>query len=259
MGGVGVTIGIDLAAQDANTASCRMAWGSDGPRVEALTVGRSDAQLLEDAAGASAVGIDAPFGWPEPFFEAIAAHRTGGAWPGRGRDAEEYRRGLRLRTTDRAVHALTGLTPLSVSADRIAIAAFRCALLLDLLAAEQGETADRSGCDGRVAEVYPAAALRQWGLEPSSSYKVKDATDQRAEILEGLTAGLGMRPLPEPMRERAVAVDHALDALLCAVIARAVMLGRTLRPAGEEEVRLARIEGWIHLPEPDALQHLGRA
>ena len=52
----------------------------------------------------------------------------------------------------------TGAEPLSVSSDRIAICAMRCAELLVELAGD-GQL-ERTG-GGLVAEVYPAAALRQ--------------------------------------------------------------------------------------------------
>jgi hypothetical protein len=67
-----------------------------------------------------------------------------------------------MRRTDVFVHEQLGLTPLSVSADRIAHVALRCAVLLTKLPAARGPM-DRSG-SGPVAEVYPAASLRGWGL-----------------------------------------------------------------------------------------------
>jgi len=41
--------------------------------------------------------------------------------------------------------------------------------------------------------------------------------------------------------------DHALDALVASLTARAAVQGRTLRPE-IGQVDLARREGWIHLP-----------
>jgi hypothetical protein len=43
--------------------------------------------------------------------------------------------------------------------------------------------------------------------------------------------------------------------MICAITARAVATGRTILPAGDEEVGQARIEGWIHVPTvgPDEL------
>lgn len=39
--------------------------------------------------------------------------------------------------------------------------------------------------------------------------------------------------------------DHALDAILCALVTRARLLGWTEPPTNPE---VARLEGWIHLP-----------
>jgi hypothetical protein len=44
--------------------------------------------------------------------------------------------------------------------------------------------------------------------------------------------------------------DH-LDALVCALVARAVLVGDTGWPHTEDERAAARQEGWIHLPGSD--------
>jgi hypothetical protein len=63
---------------------------------------------------------------------------------------------LTMRRTDVFVHEQLRLTPMSVSADRIAHVAFRCAVLLAKLDAADAPV-DRSE-SGPVAEVYPAAS-----------------------------------------------------------------------------------------------------
>ena len=65
-----------------------------------------------------------------------------------------------MRRTDTVVHDKLRLMPLSVSADRIAHVALRCAVLLAKLDAA-GRPVDRSG-GGTVVEVYPAASLLGW-------------------------------------------------------------------------------------------------
>ena len=62
-----------------------------------------------------------------------------------------------MRRTDAVVHDKLRLVPLSVSADRIAHVALRCAVLLAKLDAA-GKPVDRTGA-GTVLEVYPAASL----------------------------------------------------------------------------------------------------
>jgi hypothetical protein len=47
--------------------------------------------------------------------------------------------------------------------------------------------------------------------------------------------------------DRLAGSDDMFDALIAALTARAVALGRTVRP-GEGQAGAARTEGWIHLP-----------
>jgi hypothetical protein len=74
---------------------------------------------------------------------------------------------MRLRATDRAVYEQTKLTPFSVSTDKIGVVAMRCARRLSAHWRATATVPDRSGL-GRVAEVYPAAALVQWGISKQS-------------------------------------------------------------------------------------------
>lgn len=246
------TLGIDLAASPEGTGTCVIEW--DGvARVTHLGRGADDHALAVLARGADRVGIDCPVGWPDPFVAAVAAHAAGEPWPGRDAlDPGDFRRSLRLRATDEAVAAATGLTPLSVSTDRIGVTAMRCALLLDQLA-RQGVDVARDG-SGRIAEVYPAAALRRWDLAHRRYKSGVGAAAERAAIVAGL---LGRAPWLRPGRRRAeLEADHdLLDALVSAVVARAVALGRTAGPPEALAERVAR-EGWIHLPEPGALDGL---
>jgi len=175
---------------------------------------------------------------------------------GRGKGLAEYRETLRLRATDLVVKREVGLTPLSVAADKIAITTFRCALLLDRLDHELGWAVDRSGTSGRVAEVYPAAALRQFGLTSETSYKAADAFEERTKLARGLARALGIRRLPAAVERQCRASDHALDALVSAIVARAVALNWTRPPRSSGERALAQVEGWIHFPHTQAAQDL---
>jgi predicted nuclease with RNAse H fold len=237
--------GIDLAAEPKNTAACVI----EGDRIASLVTAVrgeqhavADDALVEIVAGCEKVGIDAPFGWPRPFVEAVVTHREGGPWPGRGEDdAAAFRRRLRLRATDEAVCALedVGVTPLSVSTDRIGVAAFRCALLLDRI----GDV-DRTGRSGPVCEVYPAAALRRWYRDEAKGYK-RDVQVRRKlveQVAEDTGTDLGS------FKATMVASDHAFDAFVCALVAIAVQRGETGAPDDEE---LAAEEGWIHVPAGD--------
>jgi predicted nuclease with RNAse H fold len=162
------TVGIDLAARDENTAMCVIDWSAREARVQVPTVGHDDDALLAAISESDRAGIDAPFGWPQAFADAVTAHQARKAWPGSEKelralaeDRVRYRNRLAYRLTDLAVidDPKLAVRPLSVSTDRIGVTTFRCALLLDRLANEKGLEVDRSGRTGTVAEVYPAAAL----------------------------------------------------------------------------------------------------
>ena len=237
------TIGVDLAAQARETAACVLVWRDDRAEIAYL-----DAGLLDDALVAlvttrtpTKVAIDAPFGWPDAFVAAVANWHSGGRWQPTPIPL------LRLRLTDRVVIAETRQQPLSVSSDRIAITAMRCAGLLSRLE-ELGHPVDRSG-SALVAEVYPAAALRQWSLE-ARGYKGSKPEQQaaRARLVDSLS--VAWRPwLPlDAHRASLAASDHLVDALLCALLARAVECEQTLQPS-EDDRATAQREGWIHLPK----------
>ena len=132
---------------------------------------------------------------------------------------------------------------------------FRCALLLDRLDHERRLKVDRSGRTGRVAEVYPAAALNAWGL-PFRGYKGRGGREVRGELVAAVGRRLG-RGFDDDARKLCVDTDHALDALLSALVARAVAVGATRQP-DRHQSRAAKREGWIHVPT-EAIGALKRA
>ena len=196
------------------------------------------------------VGIDDPFGWPEPFLDALSSYHRGSGWPS---GIDEPRDAFRLRETDRLVHERTDKWPLSVAADRIAIPAMRCAVLLTEIGRRRGvETVARDG-SGLCCEVYPDPALRLWtkGSQADlrgASYKGPDNADRRRRLLAAL---LELLPLRDEggLLFRVALEDDFLDALVCALVARAAELGLTRFPEGERQTSLAATEGWIHLPD----------
>jgi hypothetical protein len=261
-----VTLGIDLAAQTKNTAACSIRWGAGRPEVVLLARGKdAEGAPLDDewistrAAGlrdedlggrVTTVGIDAPFGWPLPFLDAMESYRSGPAWPqplNAGTDQ------LRLRETDRVVHARRNRWPLSVTSDRIAIPAMRCAGLLTAIAGHLGPAAVRRDGSGRCCEVYPDPALRGWIAATAAalgraSYKGKDNSPARPRLLGALLQQLPLAD-PDGLLDQVAGEDDFLDALLCALIARAVELGQTHLPEPGRQAELATVEGWIHLPD----------
>jgi hypothetical protein len=145
---------------------------------------------------------------------------------------------------------VTSLNPLSVAAEKIAHPAIRCA---ELLTALSSAAIDRTG-SGLCAEVYPAAALKRWEL-PHKGYKTgSHATATRAVIVDGLVARARWLDL-QTQRPALVGSDHLLDALLCAILARAIRQSLS-EPIREEQRPSAQREGWIHLPLTDALERL---
>ena len=256
------TLGIDLASQPANTALCVVAWSRDRAEIRSLARGKLGGEKLTDAVlvgavcdGASRpvkVGIDAPFGWPEPFAEAVAAHGRLEPWPSA---LDEKRERFERRTTDVLVWRRAKKLPLSVSTDRIAYPAMRCAAILGALAPKLGAEAVARDGTGLVAEAYPDAALRCWlpDLWETRAGSYKGASDaartRREHVVDCLLDRLGDRFAVTPEQRRACCdSDDCLDALVCALVARAAHRGWTIAPGDDEQRRLARVEGWIHLP-----------
>lgn len=123
------TLGVDLASQPMNTALCVVAWGKHSAEVRALARGKwngtpiHDKMLstaarglwgLEGAGGwgdegrPAKVAIDAPFGWPEPFVDALRAHHDLRPWP-EGLDNH----GGRFERRATGAYADVGITPRS--------------------------------------------------------------------------------------------------------------------------------------------------
>ena len=99
-----------------------------------------------------------------------------------------------------------------------------------------------------LVEVYPAAALRIWGFS-TRGYKGPRGGAARVAMLSALE---GTLDLSEEGRAACARSDDALDALVCALVARAFALGLcdTVPP---EQRAAAEVEGWIALPRADAL------
>ncbi len=87
-----------------------------------------------------------------------------------------------------------------------------------------------------------------WGV----SADVRAANAREAAVSFHARAGpVGWLSWSREMRTRCVASDQALDALVCARVARAAALG-LVEPVPERDREAARREGWMALPQPDA-------
>lgn len=101
---------------------------------------------------------------------------------------------------------------------------------------------------GRLCEAYPAAALRAWGMA-SSGYKGAKRVEARRALVGDVTgACAGFADLASTVLEGCS--DDNLDAFICALVARAVLLGLTKVP-NEKQHEAAMREGWIHVPVTD--------
>ena len=80
------TLGVDLSAQPAGTAACLLEWADRACRISRLAAVLDNNALLDliETASPTKVGIDAPFGWPAPFVEAVSSYTASGYWPESG-------------------------------------------------------------------------------------------------------------------------------------------------------------------------------
>jgi hypothetical protein len=220
---------------------CEIDW--DAATVRLWTRPVTDDAIVTAVAETDRAAFDIPLGWPDEFVAALVAHQWGLDWPPAEEEPPGDRMHLRFRWTDRHLQQAHH-QPLSVSTDRIGVAAFRGARLQHLLRTVDVEV-DRSGMTGRVLEAYPAAALRSWELR-HTGYKGKAKADElRALVLEAVARCGSLRTVAAATLEEA---DHDdFDAFVCALVARAASLGYTRCP-GEAELEVARREGWVHVP-----------
>lgn len=244
-----ITAGVDLSADPRKTASCVIDWVDRTVSFQHAGVG--DVEIVELGRRADVVGIDVPLGWPIEFLAAVSAHQDGGPWPALPTPR------LRFRRTDLALYA-QGHRPLSVSSDLIGVVAFRGARLQTMLR-ESGLAVDRTGTTGHLVEVYPAAALKIWGLT-ATGYKGSNGASRRADLivaLEAVAGGLSQ----SLVGQLTGAADHAVDAFVCAVVAGAARVGLATSPE-DVDLEAAQIEGWIHIPTrplPDVIEAVLRA
>jgi predicted nuclease with RNAse H fold len=211
--------------------------------VSEVRVGVEDDVVLQHARTADKVGIDCPLGWPDAFVAFIRDHHDHKPVPPYEGTAGQWRRSLANRLTDIRVRDRLGMTPLSVSTDRIGLTAMRAARLQTRLL-EAGLAIDRTG-DGLVVEVYPAAGLNYWNLN-HRQYKGTKNAPALGSLVTALVDRASWLHLGEH-EEACRRSDHAFDAVIAALLARAAAVGKTLVPSDAEREIAAR-EGWIALP-----------
>jgi len=243
-----ITAGIDLSSKPSKTASCVIDWSARGATVIELIQGVDDDAILALASNTDKVGIDAPFGWPTSFVNAVGQNSIDGSWPADYSHADN--KSYRLRRTDLWVWSVGVSPPLSVSTDRIAIPAMRVSGLLSRL---PNPTA-RDG-SGVVVEVYPAVALHRWGF-PSRGYKRAENARARQSLVtrffEETTSWLSVRDIDV---EQCSTSDDAFDSLIAALVARAAAQNLVDQIPEDNRNDAAR-EGWIAVPVDGSLKEL---
>lgn len=239
------TLGVDLSANPRKTAVAVLDWRPDRAELVELRLGVLDEDIISLIAGCDYTGIDCPLGWPAGLLPFLRGHVDNDAGAVLAHDGLEGRRTLAYRQTDRFVAGLLRLVPMSVSADRLGHVAMRCAVIQAKTARVSGPRR-RDGSDG-LAEVYPAASLRSWGIK-ARKYKgtSADARLVRESSLRSILAQAGWLRL-NGWVEQLLASDDLHDALIASLSARAAALGKTY-PVPEELHAVAMEEGWIHVP-----------
>jgi hypothetical protein len=92
--------------------------------------------------------------------------------------------------------------------------------------------------EGIIAEAFPAAQLRSWGM-PFTNYDGSDGSDMTRQIIQGLERRVNF----DRFRESAEKSADALDAVISSFAAIAAYRTEVPRPEADEEVVLR--EGWI--------------
>jgi predicted nuclease with RNAse H fold len=235
-----LTVGLDVASKSEGTAACWVEWKHGEATIRRVAEHVTD-DVIRVIIGEQAdkTGVDVPLGWPDAFVSALSRHHRGDAW---GDHAPLV---LELRATDLAVRAVTGRRPLSVSTDRIAYPTMRMARLLAGI--------DRTG-DGPIVEVYPAGALRIWGLT-ATKYKRLAGAPVLTDLVTSLREVAPWLRADDEQWSRIERNDNAFDALVASLVARAKTVG-LCHEVPPEHRDLAAVEGWIALPREGTLARL---
>ncbi len=243
-----LTWGLDLSTNKAKTAAVALDWSTPG-EARVVDVHRPlravDIAPLISKHGSSRWAVDVPFGWPDLFVE-LMADRHKRPLPAEAMPAaanwERWRtRQVAQRLTDRFLtdDPRIKTRPLPASFQLLGATAAMWVLVEAQLVSLEVEI-DRAGLEGTVCETYPAAALSAWGFG-----RAKQTWPQ-------LQANFGFLAADEHL-DGQLASDDVCDAVVCALVARARDLDRTIGPPGDQ-VAASRREGWIHVScEPSDL------
>lgn len=235
--------GVDLSAEPTDTYAAVLTF--DRGRVTVVDVlGRaSNADIVERCRTASKIGIDSPFGWPIEFVDFLTAHTSATPFARPNETGQAWRTRVTRRATDRHVRDETGANPMSVAADKLGLVAMRCTVLLDEFTAT-GRDTRRDGL-GDLVEVYPGAALKDWGFASAGYKQHREKRDELVDAIQARVPQLDFGGYEELCRSR----SDPLDAVIAGLIALAAARGLTT-PIPDEHRDAALREGWIALPAP---------
>ena len=238
------TLGIDLSAEPTKTAFALIRWSEHSATIERLEVGADNQTLMPLIERAEKVGIDCPLGWPIEFLTFVTGHCTRALNPHAGERIPGRDR-LAFRETDRHLRERGLGQPLSVSTDRVGRAAMRVAGLLAAIESDTAERVDRSG-SGKIVEVYPAAALKQWSIQ-AAGYKTDHS--RLCSLVDGfIERTASWLSMSDDYRNLCKRSDDAFDAVIAGLNARAATLpGGVITPVDDQH-EAAAIEGWIAVP-----------
>lgn len=249
------TLGIDLASAADKTAFALVEWTpkiafpthpSDyHGQLTQLNLQGSDSDLLQFRPHSRClIGLDAPLGWPTPFIEYISTplselsrHSDKAPWTPSIRDQ------MRYRQTDRYTRSVLGRWPLSVSTDYLSLVGLRARGLL-----RAWEISNITGQE-YLFEVYPAVALKRWGLT-HRGYKGKGIEKEqlRRSMLTTLSASFELT-LSSYFQDQLIQSDHGFDALICCLITWYAHFSLCDLPSTEKEIEASQHEGWIYIPK----------
>jgi len=276
------TIGLDIASKGSKSAICCLEWDSSGVQMIDLDVGHfsnekivTKIQHLREKPGSDDcyIGIDAPFGFPISFTDAVLAMVNITAPP---QETQVW------RLTECWIKENLSIQPLSCTTSLITdTIAGRCLPVRYKLAA-QNALSDLIGYSTKIFEVYPASALVSWKAplktqNGTSSYKKNDSSGNEAKQcivefifgMEKAPGGDSWLQIPSQNKDEYWKLlhrsDDAIDALVCALTARIVSdPSHPTDPAAlgvfsKNELDQIQKEGWIHVPPEGSLKELARA
>lgn len=235
------TWGLDLSTSPRKTAAVALDWGAGIARVTNVIrplTAPAIIDLIADS-GDEPWAVDVPFGWPDRFVALMADRARGPLAMSKLPPVDTWNdwrtRQIAQRRTDEFLTTQSRIRtrPLPASFQMLGATAAMW-VLIEAELAHRGIFIDRSGISGHICETYPRAALAAWGHRQSG----KTYLPTLERLFPFLSVSEGWRT--------ALANDDACDALVCALVARAHSLGRTLPPP-DEDLDAACREGWIYV------------